>query len=58
LPLLFNFALGYVIKKVEENKAVLELNETHQLLVYADDVKCIRWKYKYHKEKCKYSVRG
>jgi len=56
--LLFNFALGYVIKKVEENKAVLELNETHQLLVYADDVKCIRWKYKYHKEKCKYSVRG
>jgi hypothetical protein len=38
LPLLFNFALEYSIMKVQENQVGLKINETHELLVYADDV--------------------
>jgi len=37
-PLLFNSALKHAIRRVQVNQSSLKLNDTQQLLVYADDV--------------------
>jgi hypothetical protein len=42
----FNVALEYTIRKVEENKVVLKLNGTCQLLVNADGATILREKHR------------
>jgi hypothetical protein len=42
LLLLFNFALEYTIRRVQENQLRVQFNWAHQLLVYADDVNLLR----------------
>jgi len=37
LPLLFNFAEEYAIRRVQVYQDGLKLNGTHQLVVYTDD---------------------
>ena len=39
--LLFNFALEYAIRKVQKTNLGLDMNGTHQVLAYADDVNLI-----------------
>jgi hypothetical protein len=36
LPLLFNFALEYCIKKFQANQEGIKLNDKHELMVYAE----------------------
>ena len=40
-PLLCNFSLEFAIRKVQETNLGLDMNGTHQVLTYADDVNLI-----------------
>ena len=39
--LLFNFALEYTIRKLQETRLGLDMNGSHQILAYANDVNLI-----------------
>ena len=51
LPMLFNFASEYVIRRVQVNQDILKSNGTHQLLIHAADDKNTGQKHTYYKEK-------
>ena len=40
-PFLFNFALEFANRKVQETNLGLDMNGSHQVLAYADDVSLI-----------------
>ena len=40
-PLLFNFSVEYAIRKVVETSLSLDMNGTHEVLAYADNVNLI-----------------
>jgi hypothetical protein len=40
-PLLSNFALAYLIRRVQETNVVLDMNGTHEVLAYVDDLNLI-----------------
>jgi sRNA-binding carbon storage regulator CsrA len=39
--LCFNFALEYAIRKVKENQMRLKINEPHQVLICAENIKLL-----------------
>ena len=56
-PLLFNFALEYAIRKVQETNLVLDMNDPHQMLAYADDVNLITDDIKNNRKKHRFVIK-